>query len=382
MQASLHVDRLEVLQALPARREPGAENPEVVRRSGCSNVCRLPSLHVWEGDNMQVTVLGSGSWGTTVASLVAGRNDALLWARRPDVAEEIRTEHRNSTYLADFELPASLDATDDLERAAQHAHVLVVAVPSSAFRSTLELAKPYVHPWIPVVSLTKGFEQDSMLRMTEVIEDVLPGHPAAALSGPNIAKEIMSGLAAGSVIATKDLQVGAALQAVFQRGLFRVYTNHDVVGCEIGGALKNVVAIATGMGEGLSAGDNTRSAVISRGLAELTRLGEAMGGEAATFAGLAGLGDLLTTCMSQHSRNRYVGEQLGRGRTLEDILDEMHMVAEGVKTARSTAAFAERYGLDLPIFRSVEGVVDGKSTAAEAYAGLLRIQPGHESQPG
>ena len=331
---------------------------------------------------MRVTVLGSGSWGTTVASLVAGRNDALLWARRSDVAEEIRTEHRNSTYLADFELPASLDATDDLERAAQHAHVLVVAVPSSAFRSTLELAKPYVHPWIPVVSLTKGFEQDSMLRMTEVIEDVLPGHPAAALSGPNIAKEIMSGLAAGSVIATKDLQVGAALQAVFQRGLFRVYTNHDVVGCEIGGALKNVVAIATGMGEGLSAGDNTRSAVISRGLAELTRLGEAMGGEAATFAGLAGLGDLLTTCMSQHSRNRYVGEQLGRGRTLDDILDEMHMVAEGVKTARSTAAFAERYGLDLPIFRSVEGVVDGKSTAAEAYGGLLRIQPGHESQPG
>jgi len=331
---------------------------------------------------MRVTVLGSGSWGTTVASLVAGRNDALLWARKPEVAEEIRTEHRNSKYLADFELPASLDATDDLERAAQHAHVLVVAVPSSAFRSTLELAKPYVHPWIPVVSLTKGFEQDSMLRMTEVIEDVLPGHPVAALSGPNIAKEIMSGLAAGSVIATKDAQVGAALQAVFQRGLFRVYTNHDVVGCEIGGALKNVVAIATGMGEGLSAGDNTRSAVISRGLAELTRLGEAMGGEAATFAGLAGLGDLLTTCMSKHSRNRYVGEQLGRGRTLDDILDEMHMVAEGVKTTRSTAVLAERYGLDLPIFRSVEGVVDGKSTAAEAYGGLLQIQPGHESQPG
>ena len=331
---------------------------------------------------MRVTVLGSGSWGTTVASLVAGRNDALLWARNPDVAEEIRSEHRNSKYLAEFELPASLDATDDLERAAQHAHVLVVAVPSSAFRSTLELAKPYVHPWIPVVSLTKGFEQGSMLRMTEVIEDVLPGHPVAALSGPNIAKEIMSGLAAGSVIATKDAQVGAALQAVFQRGLFRVYTNHDVVGCEIGGALKNVVAIATGMGEGLSAGDNTRSAVISRGLAELTRLGEAMGGEAATFAGLAGLGDLLTTCMSPHSRNRYVGEQLGRGRTLDDILDEMHMVAEGVKTTRSTAVFADRYGLDLPIFRSVEGVIDGKSTAAEAYGGLLRIQPGHENQPG
>lgn len=331
---------------------------------------------------MRVTVLGSGSWGTTVASLVAGRNDALLWARNTEVAEEIRSERCNSKYLPDFRLPASLDATDDLERATQHAHVLVVAVPSSAFRSTLELAKPYVHPWIPVVSLTKGFEQDSMLRMTEVIHDVLPGHPVAALSGPNIAKEIMSGLAAASVIATEDEQVGTALQSVFQRGLFRVYTNYDVAGCEIGGALKNVVAIATGMGEGLSAGDNTRSAVISRGLAELTRLGEAMGGEAATFAGLAGLGDLLTTCMSPHSRNRYVGEQLGRGRTLDDILDEMHMVAEGVKTARITRVFAERYGLDLPICRSVEAVVDGKLNAAQAYGGLLRMRPGHESQPG
>ncbi len=331
---------------------------------------------------MRVTVLGSGSWGTTVASLVAGRNDALLWARRADVAEEISTERRNSAYLPDVELPASLQATADLERATNHAHVLVVAVPSAAFRSTLELAKPYVHPWIPVVSLTKGFEQDSLLRMTEVIEDVLPGHPVAALSGPNIAKEIMAGLAAASVIATEDVQVGRALQRVFQRGLFRVYTNYDVVGCEIGGALKNVIAIATGMGEGLSAGDNTRSAVIARGLAELTRLGEAMGGEPATFAGLAGLGDLLTTCMSKHSRNRYVGEQLGRGRTLDDILDEMHMVAEGVKTARITSVLAERYDLDLPICESVREVIDGHQTSAEAYGGLLRTRPGHESEPG
>jgi glycerol-3-phosphate dehydrogenase (NAD(P)+) len=331
---------------------------------------------------MRVTVLGSGSWGTTVASLVAERNEAMLWARNSTVADEIRTDHRNSTYLDGFDLPRSLDASDDLEFATQRAHVLVVAVPSHAFRETLELAKPYVHPWIPIVSLTKGFEKESMLRMTEVIQDVLPGHPVAALSGPNIAKEIMSGLAAASVIATDDLQVGAALQDVFQSGLFRVYTNHDVAGCEIGGALKNVVAIATGMGEGLSAGDNTRSAVISRGLAELTRLGEALGGEAATFAGLAGLGDLLATCMSPHSRNRYVGEQLGHGRSLQEILDEMHMVAEGVKTARTTGILAQQYDLDLPICRSVEAVIDGERTSAEAYAGLLRTRPGHENEPG
>ena len=331
---------------------------------------------------MKVTVLGSGSWGTTVASIVAGRNESMLWARRTDVADEITSEHRNSTYLPDVDLPHSLEATDDLELATQRAHVLVVAVPSHAFRSTLELAKPYVHPWIPIVSLTKGFEKDSMLRMTEVIHDVLPGHPVAALSGPNIAKEIMSGLAAASVIATDDAQVGRALQDVFQRGLFRVYTNHDVAGCEIGGALKNVVAIATGMGEGLSAGDNTRSAVISRGLAELTRLGEALGGEAATFAGLAGLGDLLATCMSPHSRNRYVGEQLGQGRELQEILDEMHMVAEGVKTAKITGVLAKQHDLDLPICRSVEAVIDGDLTSAEAYGGLLHSRPGHESEPG
>src|SRR5207302_4173509 len=168
---------------------------------------------------------------------------------------------------------------------------------------------------------------------TEVIKDVLPGRPAAALTGPNIAKEIMSGFAAASVVATEDLSVGSALQDVQRRGLFRIYTNHDVVGCEVGGALKNVVAIAAGMAEGLGVGDNTRAMVITRGLAELTRLGVAMGGDPGTFAGLAGMDDLVVTCISRHSRNRHVGEQLGKGRPLDDILGEMTMVAEGVKTA-------------------------------------------------
>ncbi len=331
---------------------------------------------------MKVTVLGAGSWGTTVATLVAGRNEATLWARDPECAEEIREEHRNSKYLADAVLPDNLHATADLDEAVSSAHVLVIGVPSHAFRSTLEAAKPYIHPWIPVVSLTKGLEQNSMLRMTEVIRDVLPGHPAAALSGPNLAKEIVAGQAAASVIATEDLQVAAALQQVFRRGVFRVYINHDVIGCEMGGALKNVIAIAAGMGQGLSAGDNTRSAVISRGLAELTRLGVEMGGEPGTFAGLAGLGDLVATCMSQHSRNRYVGEQLGVGRSIGDILDEMHMVAEGVKTARTTHVLAERFDIELPICETVYRVVNDEISGADAYAGLLSKQPGHEDEPG
>ena len=173
--------------------------------------------------------------------------------------------------------------------------------------------KPYLDPWVPVISLSKGLETDSLLRMTEIIKDVLPGRPVAALTGPNLAKEIMSGMAAASVIATEDLTVAAAMQDVIRRQLLRVYTNHDVIGCEVGGALKNVVAIATGIAQGLSVGDNTRAAVISRGLAELTRLGVAMGAEPATMAGLAGMGDLIATCISPLSRNRQVGERLGKG---------------------------------------------------------------------
>ena len=331
---------------------------------------------------MKVTVLGAGSWGTTVASLAARHNDATLWGRDEGQMREINDEHKNSKYLPDYDLPKNLEGTSDLEAAVTGAHVLVVGVPSHAFRSTLEAAKSFVHPWIPIVSLTKGLEAESMLRMTEVIKDVLPGRPVAALSGPNLAKEIMAGQAAATVIATHDREVAQALQSVFQSGLFRVYTNHDVVGCEMGGALKNVIAIAAGMAEGLSVGDNTRSAVIARGLAELSRLGEAMGGEAATFAGLAGLGDLVATCVSKQSRNRYVGEQLGQGRSLQDILDEMNMVAEGVKTVGSVMQLGERYGVDLPICREVHQVITGEITGDQAYRGLFRLQPGHEAEPG
>jgi glycerol-3-phosphate dehydrogenase (NAD(P)+) len=219
--------------------------------------------------------------------------------------------------------------------------------------------------------------------MTEVIKEVLPGRPAAALTGPNIAKEIMAGFAAASVIATEDLNVAFALQDVLRRGLFRLYTNHDVIGCEVGGALKNVIAIAAGMAEGLGVGDNTRAAVIARGLAELTRLGVAMGGEPATFAGLAGVGDLMVTCISKHSRNRFVGEQLGRGRPLAEILGEMTMVAEGVKTASLVMELAERHGaIEMPICARIEGVVTGRLTVMDAYEGLMRTAPGHEAEPG
>jgi glycerol-3-phosphate dehydrogenase (NAD(P)+) len=332
---------------------------------------------------MRVTVLGAGSWGTTVASLLSRRDhQTLLWARKPEVVEEINRDHRNSAYLPDAVLPARLTATADLEQAAGHAELLVVGVPTSAFRSTLEDVRPHLMPWIPVISLSKGLERATHLRMTQVVKDVLPGRPVAALTGPNLAKEIMAGQAAASVVATEDLSVASALQEVLRRGMFRVYTNHDVVGCEIGGAMKNVVAIATGIAEGLGVGDNTRAAVMSRGLAELTTLAVAMGGEPATLAGLAGMGDLVATCMSPQSRNRYVGEQLGLGRSLPDVLAGMRMVAEGVRTASTVVELADQFGLSMPISRTIHDVVSGRIEAADAYRGLLRGPAGHESEPG
>ncbi|TMK64965.1 MAG: NAD(P)H-dependent glycerol-3-phosphate dehydrogenase [Actinobacteria bacterium] len=330
---------------------------------------------------MKVAVLGAGSWGTTVATLACGRNKTLLWARDPEVAREVNEDHANSSYLAGFALPTSLRATADLEEAVCDADVLIVGVPSHGFRTVLDDARVYVRPWIPVVSLTKGLEQGTLLRMTQIINELLPGHPAAALTGPNLAREIMAGQAAASVIATEDLTVAAALQAVLRRGLFRIYTNHDVIGCEVGGALKNVIAIATGMAQGVGVGDNTRAAVVTRGLAELTRLGVAMGGEPATFAGLAGMGDLIATCISPHSRNRYVGEQLGLGRPLDEILAEMNMVAEGVKTSVTVMQLGDRYDVAMPICEEIHKVVTGVIKPADAYRGLA-MPAGHEAEPG
>jgi glycerol-3-phosphate dehydrogenase (NAD(P)+) len=330
---------------------------------------------------MHVTVLGAGSWGTTVASLTTARNPTVLWARDADAASEVDLHHTNSRYLPGFTLPRRLRATADLATAVSEADVVIVGIPSVSFRSVLAAAAPAIRPWVPVVSLTKGFERGTLLRMTQVVEEILPGHPAAALSGPNLAREIMSGQAAASVIATEDLSVAAALQEVLRHKLFRVYTNHDLIGCEVGGALKNVVAIAAGIAQGLGVGDNTRAAVITRGLAELTRLGVAMGAEAQTLSGLAGMGDLMATCISPLSRNRTVGELLGQGHSLESILADMHMVAEGVGTAALTLELAERYDVELPICREIQRIVIGESDPRDAYRGL-QANPGHESEPG
>jgi len=328
--------------------------------------------------SIRVAVLGAGSWGTTVASLTAGNTPTTLWARDRAVAAEIEAEHRNRRYLPDFTLHPELRASADMAEVVGAADLLVMAVPSHSFRDILGQAAPHVRPWVPVVSLTKGLERGTRLRMTQIVNELTPGHPAGVLTGPNLAKEILAGHAAASVIAMADDHVASELQRIFSTLAFRVYTNPDVVGCEIAGALKNVIALAAGMADGLGTGDNTRATVITRGLAELTRLGTAIGGRPETFAGLAGMGDLLATCISPQSRNRYVGEQLGRGRTIEEVVAEMQQVAEGVKTVETVVGLAEELGVDMPIATAVHRVVHEGVTAAEAYRGLVNRKVGAE----
>jgi len=324
-------------------------------------------------------VIGAGSWGTTLASRCARRGPTTIWAVEDQVVEEINARRSNSVYLKGFELPSELRATHSMEEATRQAEVVVMAVPSPYFRAVLEQAAPFVRGSVPIVSVAKGLEPESLLRMTEVIAEVLPDNPRSVLSGPNIAREIMGGYAAGAVVACRDADVARALQGLFNGGLYRVYTTGDVIGVELAGALKNVIAIASGMADGVGVGDNTRALIITRGLAELIRLGVAMGGDAPTFTGLAGLGDLLATCMSPLSRNRHVGEQLGKGRKLADVVGEMRMVAEGVHSCGLVLELARRHGIDMPITREIDRVVHGHATALEAYQGLVRRPPGAES---
>lgn len=325
-----------------------------------------------------VVVLGGGSWGTTVASICARRGPTLQWVRSEETARDINENHRNSKYLGDVELPPTLRATTDFTEAATCADVIVMGVPSHGFRGVLEQLAREVRPWVPVVSLVKGLEQGTNYRMTQIVEEVLPGHPAGILAGPNIAREVAEGYAAAAVLAMPDQHLAANLAQLFRTKRFRTYTTDDVIGVEMAGALKNVYAIAVGMGYSLGIGENTRAMVMARAVREMAKLGEAMGGQRDTFAGVAGIGDLIVTCTSQRSRNRYVGEQLGAGKPIDEIIASMNQVAEGVKASSVVMKFAEQYGISMPIAREVDAVVNHGSTVEQAYRGLMAEKPGHE----
>lgn len=327
----------------------------------------------------RVAVLGAGSWGTTFAKVLAdaGR-DVVLWARRPEVAAAINECHANPDYLPGIELPPQLVATTDAARALDGVDAVVFAVPSQTLRSNLEHWRNLLPRGGTLVSLAKGVELGTLKRMSEVIVEVAGADPAqvAVVSGPNLALEIAAREPCATVIACLDHERAVALQMATATDYFRSYTNTDVIGCELGGAGKNVIALACGIAAGLGFGDNTRATIITRGLAEITRLGVALGAEPLTFAGLAGLGDLVATCSSPLSRNRRFGERLGRGETLAQAEAATHgQVAEGVKSCWSICALAERHGVEVPITDAVRRVCHEGASAAEIGKELLARTP-------
>jgi glycerol-3-phosphate dehydrogenase (NAD(P)+) len=326
-----------------------------------------------------VVVLGGGSWGTTIASICARRGLTLQWVRSEATAKDINKNHRNSRYLGnDVELSETLRATTDFAEAADRADVVVMGVPSHGFRNVLTELASELRPWVPVVSLVKGLEQGTNKRMSQIVDEILPGHPAGILAGPNIAREVAEGYAAAAVLAMPDPHLAANLAELFRTRRFRTYTTDDVVGVEMAGALKNVYAIAVGMGYSLGIGKNTRAMVMTRAVREMSKLGEAAGGHRDMVAGLAGMGDLIVTCTSQRSRNRHVGEQLGAGKPIDEIIASTNQVAEGVKAASVVMEFADSYGIAMSIAREVDGVINHGATPEGAYRGLAAEKPGHE----
>ena len=306
------------------------------------------------------------------------------WSRRtrrpccgsaaPSSPATIASTHENPQYLPGVALPTELRATASLEEACTGADVVVVGVPSHGFRTVLTDAVPFIGSDAAIISLSKGVEQGTNLRMTEVVAEVLDGHDPGrigVLSGPNLAREVAAGQPTATVVAVGDDAVAAQLQQLFMSPTFRVYTNPDVIGCEIAGALKNVIAIGAGMAHGLEYGDNTKAALITRGLAELARLGVALGGDPLTFAGLAGMGDLIATCSSPQSRNRHVGVELGRGRTVDQIVAEMNMVAEGVKTTAAVLDLAAREKVEMPLAEFVGRVLYQGARPADLVPELM-----------
>lgn len=320
---------------------------------------------------INVAVIGAGSWGTTVAALASTNTPTVLWSRRPELAVQINARHVNGDYLPSFVLPDDLRATGDIAEAVGGADVVVMAVPSHGFRQVVAAAAPHIRPWVPVVSLSKGLEEGTLKRMSEVVNDELPGHPVAVLTGPNLAKEILAGQPAASVVAIGDTVIAAELQRIFSTSKLRIYTNPDMIGCEVAGVVKNVIAIAAGMAEGMGFGDNTRATIITRGLAEMGRLGIALGGHPLTFSGMAGMGDLIATCASRHSRNNMVGFKLGSGQPIGDILAEMKMVAEGVKSCPSVQALARQHDLEMPITDQIVAVCHRGVSSVDALAALM-----------
>ncbi len=311
-------------------------------------------------DNRPIAIIGAGSWGTALSvSLGGAGRQVRLWARRPELAEAIMRTGRNPEYLANFELPQSVTVMADLKETIAGAKLIVLAVPSHGIRAICQQLTSYLTSGQGVVSAAKGLEQKTGCRMSEVLRDSLGEHiKIAVLSGPNLAPEVAAGNATVSVTASQDHALAVEVQAALSTPRFRVYTNPDVLGVELGGVLKNIIAIGAGVSDGLGFGDNSKAALMTRGLAEMTRLGVALGARSETFRGLSGMGDLIATCAGRKSRNHFVGYELARGRKLDEILGEIApQIAEGVETTRAALRLAASVGVEMPIASAVKAVL-------------------------
>ena len=327
---------------------------------------------------MKVAIIGTTSWGTTLGVILSRRGiDVALWARTVEEAERLARDGENKTRLPGIPFPGVLSPTGAVEEALQGASLVILAVPSQRMRQNVRIMKEHIAKGVPILSAAKGLEVDTTKRMTQVIyEEIDPAyrHNICVLSGPNLSTEIVHGLPATTVIAAQDTAVAKRAQGIMASATFRVYTNNDVIGVELGGALKNIVALAAGLSDGLGYGDNAKAALVSRGLAEISRLGVAMGANPLTFAGLAGLGDLVATCASPLSRNRFVGHELAKGRPLAEITASMINVAEGISTTVAARRMAREYGVDMPITEQVYRVLFEWLDVTTAMATLMGRQ--------
>jgi glycerol-3-phosphate dehydrogenase (NAD(P)+) len=321
---------------------------------------------------MRVGVIGAGAWGTALAKILTENGlDATLWCREEDVRLSIVERRENARFLPEVSLPMGLKATSDFAEAAGQAEILVLAVPSSYVRAVAREVAPFARGPRRIVSATKGLEEDTHVRMSEVLTETFPGVAPVALSGPSFAREVAFSEPTAVVAASQDLDAAREVQARFSTPTFRIYTNEDVLGVELGGALKNVIALAVGVATGLGLGHNPKAALMTRGLAEIARLVEAMGGRRDTLFGLAGMGDLVLTCTGLLSRNRQVGIELGKGRKLSDILAGMEQVAEGVRTTHAAVALAAEHGVEMPIVAQMERLLRGVTTPREVMRELM-----------
>lgn len=329
----------------------------------------------------KVSVIGSGSWGTANAISLATKNlDVKLWVRNKELLDIISQKRENTTYLPGVLLPDKIEASNDLEFCCKESEIVVLGTPSHAIRETVQNIKKYINKEQIIVSLAKGIENDTLCRMSQIIEEYLPENPIAVLSGPSHAEEVSRNVPTAIVVSSKYKRVAEFIQDTFMTPRIRVYTNPDMVGVELGGALKNVIALGAGISDGLGFGDNTKAALMTRGIVEIARLGVAMGARQNTFNGLAGIGDLIVTCTSMHSRNRRAGIAIGQGKTLDEVLSSTKMVVEGVRTTKSAYELSRKINIEMPITEEINGVLFEGFDVKKSVINLMTRSKTHEME--